>query len=280
MVQTTLGMPFVIDGPIPAPPKYRLLDVAQIVETDDTHWGQGGQVWGYPPDLPTVWDPCTLPSSSPRKPTGGEIPLPVFAAYTAVLAITCTARGIDPDDIEGYQARALAAFTAVESYAVESELAKGTLMPLNPHFTDANVSFPAGSGAKSPRVGLSYLADAVGATAKQGVIHATPGTVTAWSDGPLVFDKGGVLQTATGVPVVSGDGYIGSSPTTPPTTGKAWAYATGPIKIYRSPVLIVPGTAREALDRQQNVITFLAERDYLAVWDTELQAAVLIDWTI
>lgn len=278
MSQTTLGMPFVIDGPIPAPPPFRLLDVATIIESDN-HWGQGGQVWAYPPDLPTAWDPCTLPSSSPRKATGGEIPVPVFAAYTALLAITCTSRGIDPDDISGFQNRALAAFTAVESYAIESEISKGTLMPLNPYFTDASVTVLAGGASVSSQIGMSYLADAIGGTARAGVIHGTPGTVIAWSKEFLVYEKSGSLRTATGMQVVCGDGYLNSTPAAPVAAGTAWAYATGPLQIRRSPVTILPGNVREALDRENNTITFRAERDYLVTWDTALQAAVLIDWT-
>jgi hypothetical protein len=271
-------MPFVIDGPIPAPPPFRLLDVATIIESDN-HWGQGGQVWAYPPDLPTAWDPCTLPSSSPRKATGGSVPLPVFAAYTALLAITCTSRGIDPDDISGFQNRALAAFTAVESYAIESEISKGTLMPLNPYFTDASVTVLAGGASVSSQIGMSYLADAIGGTARAGVIHGTPGTVIAWSKEFLVYEKSGALRTATGMQVVCGDGYLNSTPAAPVAAGTAWAYATGPLQIRRSPVTILPGNVREALDRENNTITFRAERDYLVTWDTALQAAVLIDWT-
>jgi hypothetical protein len=36
---------------------------------------------------------------------------------------------------------------------------------------------------------------------------------------------------------------------------------------------------RDNLDRSDNVLTFRAEMYVLAIWDTALQAAALIDWT-
>ena len=37
-------------------------------------------------------------------------------------------------------------------------------------------------------------------------------------------------------------------------------------------------TAKESIDRSDNVVTFRAEFYVLAIWDTALQAAVLVDW--
>jgi hypothetical protein len=52
--------------------------------------------------------------------------------------------------------------------------------------------------------------------------------------------------------------------------------ATGPIHVYLGPVRL--DSVSENLDRADNVLTFRAEMYVLALWDTALQAAVLVDW--
>jgi hypothetical protein len=272
---------FVIDGPIPEPPLFRLLDVAEVVEPDDPHWRNGVQMWGYPPSIPVLWESCAQ-NGTFLKNDGDAAPLPEFPGFTNYLSITCTAAGIDWTDPASWKERGLRAFNAVESYALEKEISQGLMAPLSPHFDDANLSILGGGTAKKPQVGLSYLEDAIGATARRGMIHGTPGTVTAWGKEFLVFRQDGELITPVGSRVATGDGYIGGDPAggSSPTTGQAWAYATGRIKIIRDKApRFNPDNFSQALNRAQNIITFEVERDYVVGWDTELQAGVLIDWT-
>ena len=54
--------------------------------------------------------------------------------------------------------------------------------------------------------------------------------------------------------------------------------ATGPIEVFMGPT--VTFDTRSSLDRSDNTLVFRAERYVLSVWDTALQAAVLVDWTL
>lgn len=291
MSSITVGPTYVVDGPVPRPPLYSLLspgnpNVDIIDDPNDPHWQLSAAVWSYPSNVPSVWDACADPGTN-IKSEGVGIDLPVFAAYTVYFPVTCTMRGIDPSDIEGWQDRATAALRATESFAVEQELSQGHGLVLNPHFTDANLETTryAGTTAVSPRIGQSYLEDAIGETGRGGLIHATPGVISGFSLLDLSRERDG-LFTPGGTPIVRGTGYIGASPNGtaygPGTANKtkAWTFATGPVKVLRSPIYGVPDTPAEALDRENNVYTFMAERNYLAVWDTALQAGVLIDWSL
>jgi len=43
--------------------------------------------------------------------------------------------------------------------------------------------------------------------------------------------------------------------------------------------MLDPPSVSEYVDRENNVITYRAERAILPLWDTSLQSGVLIDWT-
>lgn len=270
------GPPYVIDGPLPAPPLYRLVDVATVVVDDNPHWMNGAQVWSYPPDVPDTHDGCSS-GTFRTKATGGTIPIPEFGAFTVYLPVTCTTRGIG--DVAEYQARAVAAFTATESQAVERELARGDALPANPFIGDINLVIPV-AGAQTPETALAYLENEIGNSGRQGLLHAPPSVVTAWANAHLLQVRAGYLETLRGTKVVVGTGYIGVEPVGPAalTAGQDWAFATGPVQIRRSEVFVNPPTIREALDRTNNDVTFYAERNYLVDWDTVVQSGVLVDW--
>jgi hypothetical protein len=286
------GPAFWVDGPKPVAPLYRLLDVANIIEETDPHWMNGATVWGYPSDVPVAWDPCST-GTGRVKADGGTIPLPDFGAFVVYLAETCTARSVFGAQAPGetndeylartqqaFVDRAVAVFAASESYAIEKEFSQGDALPGNPYLADANAQVLASGAAVSPRIGLSYLLNAIAPTARQGIIHATPGTVSAWGQF-RAYHEAGVLYTTEGTPIAEGQGYIGAQPAgeSAPTATHEWAFATGPVDVHRSQAVIYPATVAEALDRSNNTLSYRVERTYLVDWDTVLQAAVLIDWT-
>ena len=281
---TGFGPLFAIDGPRPSAPRYTLVNAATIIPVTDEHIWNGVAVYPFPSDLPDGWDPCPPESrgseaNAAPKSSGSGTTEADFGALTVYLPITCSAFGIG-DDAE-FRNRAIIAMTAREAYEVEYEFWTGTTLPATPHLTDANGTVLNSGVATNLLNGLALLEEAIAATGIQGVIHATPGTVSAWSSTFQVFREGNQLITALGTRVVPGYGYDGSQPEntsfSAPSGTEAWAYATGPIEMRRSDVFTVPGTLREALDRSTNTVTFRAERYYVTDWDTTLQAGVLID---
>jgi hypothetical protein len=275
-MSTTFGPPAVLDGPLPAPYPYGLLAAATVVPETDERWANGARVWGYPAGPPETFDPCSAGSFRVKE-EGGIIPLPLFGAYTAYLAITCTARGIGSDS--EFQDRARLAFLAVEQYAAELELARGLTMPANPYLGDANADV-LGGAAVGPEEGLALLEGAIGSSGRAGMIHAGRDTASAWGTTGGLRVQSDRLLTFLGTPVAAGGGYQGVVPDGEAalSADQGYAFATGPVQVRRSAAVeILPGTLAEALDRENNVVTFRAERNYLVDWDTQLQAAVLVD---
>lgn len=274
----TIGPPLLLDGPVPVAPPHSLLNTAQIVEESDGHWLAGGHVYSYPTDLATAHDPCDE-GTFRLKPEGNTPEQPIFGSYELALPITCsTYEGKNP----GFADRARLAFQAVESFAVANELASGATMVLNPSIADVNVVLLNAGAATAPADALAYLEDAIGATARMGMIHATPSTASAWTDGQRIDEVGGRLITlANRTPIAADGGYIGVTPSGggAAAAGQSWAFATGPVQYRRTEIDVVPDDLSEALDRTLNVVTYRAERGYLVVWDTALQVAVLVDWT-
>lgn len=281
----SIGPLFYVDGPLPRPPARSLTRCATIPELGDEHWMNGITVHGYIPDQGTVWGSCP-PGDPVAKQTQQEPnPTPDFGPMTAYLAETCSTKSImvgsQAASEKAFKDRAAVTFAAVESAAVAREFWTGTELPDNPHLADANADLLNGGAATGLVNGLALLEEAIADTGRAGVIHLTVGTALAASalgNGVLIPDRGGCLFTINGTQVIVDAGYDGSGPPGHDPTGtERWAYATGPIELLRSEPFIVPGALREAIDREQNVVTYRAERYYIPFWDTALQAAVLID---
>ncbi len=285
---TAVGPALDLDGPLPIAPEYSLLNSAQdndndpVVQviTDNYRVFNSVNVWGYPTGLPLLWEPCASADGTFRtKSEAYDADIALFNALVAYLPIVCSTITQDPAETA---ARATTALNAKLSYGVEAALAKGVAGSTNPFFGDSNLTALAAGAAVLPQAGLNYLENAIGQTGSQGVIHATPGVVSAWNFVNLITDNGeGHIETANGTTVVSGGGYYDTDPSgktgSTPTSGIEWAFATGPIRIYlgEAPTL----TPAQYIERDSNTVIFRAERYILPLWDTSLQAGVLIDWT-
>lgn len=278
MSTVTFAMPTVLDGPLPEAPPYALLNMPGVLKPPaDSHWMSGARVYGYPEDEPGFFDPCSSGTSRVKDEADEGFSTPLFGAVTVYLPIQCSAMSIgDPDE---FRDRGRVTLEAVESWAVERILSQGVPGMLNPFFSDGNVQVLASGAAVSAKTGLSYLENAIGETGRMGMLHAEPAIAARWFGHPLVPDPP-VLRTGIGTPVAVGGGYIGSHPSgqAGPSAGKSWAFATGPVEVRHAEVNVLD--IKEVLDRTSNDVVFRAERTVLADWDTALQAAVLIDWTL
>lgn len=276
---TAVGPALDLDGPLPvAPPHSLLLTEGVVVERDATRVLNGVNVWGYPEDCPSLWEPCGDGTFQVKEDDSTQS-VPRFDAFVVYTPITCSPMNVG-NDLDELNRRAVAVLEATESSGIERALAAGVTQSSNPFFGDGNVSKPNGNTAVSARVGFSFMEQAIGGTCRAGLIHATPAAIVAAQTYPVSDRIQDMLVTTNGTKVVSGMGYQGVGPTGAlPTPGATqdWLFATGPVQVYLGPLVVT--TPRESLDRSDNTLTFRAERYVVALWDTALQAAVLVDWS-
>ena len=284
---TAVGPALDLDGPLPVAPEHSLLntrvrtpgnDLASVVvERDATRVLNGVNVWGYPTGCSELWEPCS-DGTFRTKSEESEQPSPRFDAYAVYKPVMCSAIGLsDPGELNERISRVL---DATVSAGVETALAAGVDGSSNPFIGDGNVDdlTPTPGTAVSPGVALSILENAIGETCRAGMIGATPATIAALQAFPIGDLMDRRLVTANGTPVYSGDGLIGltTDDLSAPDPGEDWMIAHGPVEIYMGPT--VTQSVRSSLDRSDNLLVFRAERYVLHIWDTALQAAVLVDW--
>ena len=272
-VQAVAGPRLDLTGPPPVAPRHSLLKTPGVVVTEDAgRWLNGVNLIGYPDAVPDVWNACDPVSSTGIKAEGEAGPQAQFDPFVCYLPVTCSA--LNYPFLAEWSETVL---EATYSFAVEQALVgiqQAGLGP-NPSLGDSNVVKPVGGTAKAPIVALSYLENAIGMTGRQGMIHATPATISQLNTDTFLDPE--QLITTNGNPVVSGGGYIGAEADgVAPGAGQDWMFASGPVEVRLSPVFITDLV--ESLDRSDNTLTFRAERWVLATWDTALQAAVLVDW--
>ena len=274
-MSTTFGPPVVLAGPLPAPYPHGIFSAATIVPEAGERWANGANVRGYPNGEPFVFDPCWAGTfrvkEIPEEPAS-----PFFGGFTVYLADRCAARGVGTDDALNDRARL--SLQAVEQWAVEQELASGGVMAANPYLADGNATVIAG-GPYTPMEALAQLEAAIGNSRRAGMIHAGRGTASAWTSLGGLRVQGDKLLSGLSTPIAAGGGYQAIVPEGQGglTADQEWAWATGPVEIRRGEIEVIPGTLAEALDRETNEVTYYAERNYLVTWDTQLQAAVLVD---
>lgn len=265
------GIRLDLRGPRPVAPPHSLLKTPGVVVEGPDRWLNGVNEIGYPEDVPSLWEPCSE-GTFREKEEGTDRPQATFDAFVAYLPITCSTFGW-----QELQEQAEAVLDATLSYGVEEALAQGIPGSSNPYLGDANLTIV--SGTQTPATALAYLEDAIGATGRMGMIHATPAIVSTLAADKLEGNEEGILLTSNGTPVVSGGGYIGTDPDSggTPSAGQGWMFATGPVEVRLGDLVITD--IAQSLDRSDNVVTFRAERYVLATWDTSLQTGVLVDWS-
>lgn len=275
---TTYGPTVPQSGPKPEAPPYGLLSVAQVIDDTDLHWVNGVTVWPYPPGPAQVEEICSVGGSPANLAPTDPLDVTAFKAFAVYLETHCTAASIG--DFAEFKARLIASLDAVEGAQIEEAFAMGGFTG-NPFPLDDNVTAPGGTSAVKAQVGLEVLEAAIAATGKQGVIHADPATVVAWSTlGNAVRVNGRRLETMGGTPIARGAGYIGvhgSLAAQDSASRKAWSFATGPVQVRLGIADVFQRAIADALDRDTNDVSVVAQRPVVADWDRELQAAVLID---
>jgi len=205
--------------------------------------------------------------------------------FNVYLSGFCTAQSIGPNPTF-WTDRLRLAFQLFEGAAVERVLATGDgHTTLGSYLGDPNMEV-LGGGVVSALRALELLETEI-ALAGGGMVHVAPATATAMISLDLITGVRGVMQTYLGTPVAVGAGYIGVAPDghAAPASDQEWAFASGPIQIYRGEIETVPDRYADAFDRGLNDVLYIAERPYLFNWiarqdsadDDHVQAGVLID---
>jgi hypothetical protein len=237
----------------------------------------------YPAGCSELWEPCS--DGTYRIKDDASIQITArFDSFVVYKSITCSVFGMDDNSLRDLARRAQVVLNATMSAGVERALAEGVDGSSNPFFGDANVQVLNSGTAVSPRVGVSFLEEALGANCRQGLLHLTPAVVAGL---PAPLREGPTLATANGTPIVSGMGYqdITTTDLTSPDDTEDWVFGTLGVNVYLGPVKIP--TPKQAVQRDINLVTFIAEANVLAVWDgfngdtgdpQLAAAAVLVDW--
>lgn len=271
---TGVGPAGPIDGPLPVAPKHGLLTIPGVAVEGAGTWETGLVVDGYATQAPSLWEPCAT-GTFRVKDDGDEGPKRRFNPIVVYYPISCSTHGISNPGRIGERAERL--LEATISYGVEKALAQGVLLSTNAYLGDGNLVPLAGSPV-APKVGLRYLENAIGATGRKGLIHATPAVVAEWFGDPQT--DADQLVTANGTPVVAGGGYIGTDPVSEPSpaTTVDWVFATGPVEVFLDKLERVE--VAQAVDRSVNLASYRAEQVVLVEWDTVLQVGIRIDWSL
>lgn len=247
-------------------------------EAGQERWLNGVEVYPYSPDRGDLHDACAT-GTDRQKSVPDAVENPLFNPITVYTTLVCNGRRLGP--YAEWRSRAITALTAIESSLVGRHFLSGEGYSANPHLADGNATILNGGVVTDPSNGIALLEQAIGETGAQGVIHLSPQLAVSANFGNLAVDnRSGVLRTINGTPVIPDFGYaVAHAPTggSAATGTQEWIYATGPIDLRRSEVIVLPDDISEALDRETNIVTIRAERFYLIDWDTQLQAAVLVD---
>jgi len=291
---STVGIPAALDGPLPVAPPHSLLNTPGVVQ--DSGRGLDGErieidrvlgganVWMYPTGCSELWEPCSDGTFRVKDDASTQLS-PLFTSFVVYKSITCSVFGMDDSSLQDLARRARAVLDATISASVERALAEGVSGSSNPFFGDGNVVdlTPTPGTAVSSGVGLSIMENAIGATCREGMIGATPATIASLQAFPIRGEGADRLITANGTPVYSADGFIGltTSDLDEPDTTEDWMIAHGGVEVFLGPVKFP--TPKQAVQRDINLVTFIAEAYVLAVWDgieddDLAAAAVLVDW--
>jgi len=157
---------------------------------------------------------------------------------------------------------------ATEEIRVEQAFWTGDLGNV-PNLSDGAETL-AGGTAVDITSAISLLEDySAGHHGGLGVIHMSRGTATAAVGAHVVpWPSGGRLTTALGTPIAAGAGYPGSAPDgTPSGNGEAWAFVSPAVFGYRSDVFTSSSRPGDLLDRGNNQLNAIAERNYLLGFD-------------
>lgn len=284
----TQYLPTYVRAPVVSPLPYGLLSVVQTPtdDADKIHWRNGIQFQGDPcGEAHSTQDPCPSPSAGFLKtPTADGLPARGAQSFTVYAELECNPIGY----FDTANQRILAHFTNGEERAVSRTFWTGTIdTPVTgvtyPHLAADEDFFTTGlspvqlqTAADVIVTGVVDIVEGIGLLESElatcfggvGVIHAPRAAFAHMAANHLVYTRGGTAYTLADTPIAFGPGYSGTSPAgATPATGNVWLYATGPVMMRRDPDIRITSRPSQALNRDVNTLTMIAERTYNLAWD-------------
>lgn len=207
---------------------------------------------------------------------------------------SCSSFGFPINDYVGRAQRALA---ATEAYQVEKEYWSGLVAQAGiaaglPYTDDGwlTTNEPPGqatdvtsASAVSPVRALGLLHEALGDCngGGRGMIHMAAEVLPHfWQFDLFRRDAARFFDMRDHI-IVPGYGYNDTGiDDVEPGEDEAWIFATGMVRFWRTPSIVLPGSFKEAFDRENNLVTYRAERYYLVDDDRCCRFAALVDLTV
>lgn len=201
--------------------------------------------------------------------------------------------------------RAQALLEATTSKRIAAELWKGTIAQaqgwsnrrINNPSAVGNLGKINGAAAVNRVAAFAALEQAIGEQGSGATyyIHCTRRTASFWVSDHLIRRVGNRLVSELGTVIVADAGYDGSASNGSVVAAgtSAWAYATGPIRLWVSDIetqtsnqvtpVGLPDISGDGiaagLNRDTNLITVRAYRYAVAVFDSPVHVGVLVDHT-
>lgn len=281
-----------VTPPACTPAKFSLLSTIEVEDRTETdgHW-QAGYSWDQDSCEDLVVVQACPPALEDKSTSLEGVETFVGDPFTMVAGYTCSTGGRRLEDAWAFAQKRLDRSenrSAERTFWTGTDLGghaiRGTLRHpfVDPDELAADVT-PTPGTAVSVAAGLALLEDFMGDCYPCApLIHASRGTAVRMAELGLLWDTGQVLLSlGTGSRIVPGGGYLTSGPDGDVApAGTAWIFATGALKVLRSPSFFTPpeGDTAAAINRQINDIEVFAERTYGFVHDCCV-AAVLVELT-
>lgn len=262
---------FLVEGPkaLEAPCD-GLFSVVPPEMIDDPHWMASGIEWETflcGPTASGFTDECP-PTTGYTKLADRNLDFCHADPFVVYASFQCSPIGRNTDEAFDIARKRLLAW---EQYEVERIFWTGNTVNsvINPSLSLGNdqcsISPVTLSGAAvSPASALHLLESNLSATVPcGGVIHIPKGTETFLATQQLLTERDGKLFSPAGYEIVTGAGYPGTGPSAAaPAAGATWIFATGPMVIVRSEVMVFQRDVKESVNRSVNTIEVRAERFY------------------
>jgi hypothetical protein len=238
--------------PLTVPP-HSLVRAADTTRDNDPDWEKG---LAYAPEEPGGYTAAALCAPQDVDHRRGVPDSVYYEPWETQFWDPCELTvGYKPDEVT---ARLRRIVDATESYAIARELWTGELAAVaglgNASLAGSAPTIVGGGTARSPKRGLGLLEEAVGDALMggQAFIHC------ARAARPYLWEldqQGNLLFTKIGNAIVCDAGYPGSAPAgeaDSATDDVAWIYATGPVIVRRTPLVMYATEDAQVIDTRTN----------------------------